>query len=99
MSDSSVQIVHRLEVKVNQLLTRYEEQRLKNVSLEQENERLRAALEESERKLGDITDRFNIYKTVSGLAGGGSETEREAAHKRIEKLVREIDKCIALLNQ
>ena len=30
---------------------------------------------------------------------GGSEAERELAHKRISQLVREIDKCIDLLNQ
>ncbi|MDO4462054.1 MAG: cell division protein ZapB [Bacteroidia bacterium] len=99
MSDSSVQIVHRLEDKVNQLLTRYEEQRLRNTALARENMRLQSALEESEQKLADITDKFNIYKTVTGLSGSGSQTDKENAQKRIEKLVREIDKCIALLNQ
>lgn len=99
MRDSSVQIVHRLEEKVSQLLTRYEDVRQKNATLVQENRDLRSKLEETENQLSDITDKFNIYKTAAGLAGGVSQTEKDNARKRIEKLVREIDKCIALLNR
>ncbi|MCQ2216592.1 MAG: hypothetical protein MJZ31_11840 [Bacteroidales bacterium] len=99
MSVSSVEIVHRLEEKVNQLLTRYEEQRQRNITLAQENRDLRSKLEERESQLTDVTDKFNIYKTATGLAGGVSQTEKDNARKRMEKLVREIDKCIALLNQ
>lgn len=99
MSDSSVEIVQRLENKVNQLVTLYNEQRQKNAALVKENIQLKSDIEEKNNQLADVTDRFNIFRTASGLAGNGSQTERDNARKRIEKLVREIDKCIALLNQ
>lgn len=73
-------------------------------SLQEENAKMRHALlskEEShsqlEASMGELSNKYNNLKLAQGISM--SEEERRNAKLRYTKLVREIDKCIALLNE
>lgn len=85
--------------------------RKKTRQLIDENNRLRAALDaraaemdalkgkvaELEHSVADETEKNKVLKMANSLKGDGEETT--SAKRRINELVREIDKCIALLNK
>lgn len=61
--------------------------------LRSENRTLREKLDAAERKAA-------LQSLGEGLGGGGSdETSRKRARAQINRLMREIDKCIALMNK
>lgn len=97
MSELQEKLISNFEARVRQLMHYCE-------SLKEENAKMREALiakEEQAGKLeasiGDMTTRYNNLKLAQGVSM--SEEERRNAKLRYTKLVREIDKCIALLNE
>lgn len=70
-----------------------------NLTLAQKEVELAELLEENKKlkeENKDITDKYNILKIAKSLDGVG--TDNQLAKDKINKMVREIDKCIALLN-
>jgi phage shock protein A len=61
-----------------------------NLSLKEENGKLKSSVKELEEKI-------KILKIAGVLSG--SEENNSQAKNRINELVREIDRCIALLNR
>ena len=72
--------------------------------LKAENESLSQALEKEKAKVSDTNDSLRVltakYDRLK-LAGyvAGTKSDVTTAKLRVNKLVREIDKCIALLNE
>ena len=94
MADLSV-IVSEIELKLRKMIDAknqlsVENQRLveKNVALEQENRALRQSAEELQNKINKST-------IVNAL---DNEGEIEEGRKLIKELVKEIDKCVSILN-
>lgn len=59
---------------------------------------LRLALKEKEESFAQLSERMSVLEAASALSGDSDEGKRDARLK-INELVREIDKCIALLNK
>ncbi|CAM1367226.1 conserved hypothetical protein [Tenacibaculum sediminilitoris] len=91
-----LEAIHLLEDKLKNLLSNYEFLKEENKILLQSNAELQILLEEKERQLKEQQRKFNLLKVAKTIEGSNENT-RETKLK-INALVREIDKCITLLN-
>lgn len=96
MTQDEKQTLHLFEMRVRQLL-------LNHKVLLQENAELRAMVEERDKTIEQQKEensqwqqRYNDLKTAKMI--DISSAEYEGAQKRLAKLIREVDKCIALIN-
>jgi len=96
MTEREVEELAMLKRKVEELLVRYEETFKDLISVRSEKEELERKLHEKENELVELENKYNKLQ-LSGAIKGDEESTR-LARKRINNLVREIDNCIALLN-
>ena len=89
--------IDRLQQKVEKLVERYRASETTNLSLNQQLSSLQLQLEENQNRISDLKEKNKILKLSSSLQGKGDDTK--ATKQQINELVREVDKCIALLNQ
>ncbi|MBK0382674.1 hypothetical protein I5M32_06835 [Pedobacter sp. SD-b] len=68
-----------------------------NDLLNLENESLKVALETSENKRKDLEEKLRVLKIAKSLEGTSEKTFD--IKQKINEFVREIDKCIVLLNK
>jgi predicted nucleic acid-binding Zn-ribbon protein len=86
-----------LNRKLDELLNRYNELKSEVTDLKNGNELLKAKLIEREEGMKELEKKYDRIKLSGALLGeGGNALE---AKKKITELVREIDKCVALLNR
>jgi hypothetical protein len=90
-------IVNSLEVKVKKLISLHEQLKKENLSLLGQNEELKETVRLKENELKDLRNNYEHLKLANVLVAG-SEDSHEAKLK-VNRIVREIDKCIALLNK
>lgn len=95
--DEAKVIIDRLRARVMSILSAHE--RLKN-DLEKRTAERDKALEEREkleRKAAELEERIRVLELTGGMKGitGGNK----AARDRVNRLLREVDKCIALMNR
>jgi len=86
-----------LNRKLDELLDRYNNLKGEVTDLKNGNEVLKNMLYDREEKLKELEIKYERIKLSGALLGEG-ETAFEAK-KKITELVREIDKCVALLNR
>jgi hypothetical protein len=96
MSKAS-QLVEMLEIKTQQLIGLYHVEKRGKEQLAARNVELEEALAASQTKIGLLEEDIKQLKLANGLLSG-TATGREAKAK-INEIVREIDRCIALLNE
>lgn len=89
--------IEKLKGKISDLKSLFEKTKDSNTALINENEDLKEELRLSRQKLQELEQRYNSLK-LAGAVLSSSEDSSDAKQK-IDKIVREIDKCIALLNQ
>jgi len=97
MSGQGLEELALLNKKIEELFERYIDLRTKNRDLKNENDTLKRYIEERELKIRDLEKRYERIK-ISGALMGEGEGAAEAKNK-INELVREIDRCVALLNR
>jgi len=68
-----------------------------NDLLNLENEHIKVALETSENKRKDLEEKLRVLKMAKSLEGSSEKTLD--IKQKINEFVREIDKCIVLLNK
>lgn len=95
MSDP-LEAIHLLEDKLKTLLSNYEFLKEENQVLLKSNSDLQVLLEEKEKQLNTQQNEYNLLKVAKTIEGS-NESTRETKLK-INALVREVDKCIKLLN-
>lgn len=91
-----LEAVHLLENKLNKLLSNYEFLKEENQVLLQNNAKLHVLLQEKEQQIEVRKEEYKLLKVAKTIEGSNENT-RETKLK-INALVREIDKCITLLN-
>lgn len=96
MPDISVQI-SRLEQLTQELVSRCRHLNEQNDQLQQKVAKLENDLREKNSELALLEGELKTARIARGVAKGGEEAE--LAKARIGSLVREIDRCIALLNE
>ena len=90
-------IVNNIEVKLGKLIAKYQQVKQEKLILQQENEDFVASLKLKEIEILNLQEKvklMNISKSVDA-----SNQEVKETRLKINEYVREIDKCIALLNK
>ena len=90
-------IINSIEVKLGKLIEKLNQIQLEKSDLLKNNTTLDAKLQEQEKKIAALQDKvklMNISKSVDV-----DQEDVKATRLKINEYVREIDKCIALLNK
>jgi HAMP domain-containing protein len=90
-------IINNIELKVGKLIEKYDQINAEKLDLQRNNNTLNVRLQEKESQIVDLQDKvklMNISKSVDT-----SKEEVKSTRLKINEYVREIDKCIALLNK
>ena len=72
------------------------ELRAENANLKQENEDLQRTINDQKNVLSKLEEENKVVKIAKAVTD--DDDDRKEQRKRLNELVREIDKCIALLN-
>lgn len=97
MSVDQVYIIDDLKQKFQSLRERLVEQKTSNEKLNAENTSLDDKLREQEEEIKELKQQNNTLKLAKAFTAEGEESQD--AKLQINRIVREIDKCIALLNR
>ncbi len=90
-------IINNIESKLNIFISKYRKLNQENIILKKKNDDLSLDIQKKEKEILSLNDKIklmNISKSVDV-----SEKEVKESRLKINKYVREIDKCIALLNK
>jgi hypothetical protein len=49
-------------------------------------------------KINELENQLNVLKLAKNVSGDGDENERAELKRKINEMVKEIDMCVALLN-
>ncbi|MBN2166842.1 MAG: hypothetical protein JW717_11245 [Marinilabiliaceae bacterium] len=97
MIDSNKDLVSSLEQKVDLLVKRYKGLQNDVRMLKEENQKLVDQLEKASDNLNEVQAKYDSLKLAKALEL--SQSDGRDAKLKINQMVREIDKCIALLNR
>lgn len=86
-----------LNRKLDELLDRYNNLSAEVINLRSGNENLKSRLQEREDNIKELEIKYERIKLSGALLGEGENALE--AKKKITELVREIDRCVALLNR
>ena len=97
MSDSQSDSINSLKEKVKRVLSIYWKEKEKNEKLTKENHDLASQLKMSEKKVIELTNKYQKLKLAKTVVA--SSRDAHDAKLKVNTMVREIDRCIALLNR
>ena len=89
--------IDRLQSKLELLVSKHQEVKSANLQIKDNFLSLQKQLEKEQQTVLELKEKNKILKLSASLQG--EEQDTQAAGQRINDLVREIDKCIALLNK
>tara|TARA_B100000073_G_C23249670_1_gene377719 strand:+ start:216 stop:497 length:282 start_codon:yes stop_codon:yes gene_type:complete len=90
-------IVDSLEVKIKQLISLYSKTKQEKQQAINEAEDLKKSLAEKQEVINSLEEKIKLIK-MSKVVSSSNEDNKKTKQK-INEYVREIDKCIALLNK
>lgn len=94
------QIVGALAEKVARLIAENERLERQQLSLEADVVKLRSENRTLREKLNATEKQVALHSLGEGLAGGATNSDsRKRARAQVNRLMREIDRCIALMNK
>ena len=88
--------ISAIETKVGKLLDRQHSLLSKNNSLSQENEDLKALVSKQKDIVSELENKIKMLKIAKNLEQ--SELGNTEVKRKITEFIKDIDKCIALLN-
>jgi predicted nucleic acid-binding Zn-ribbon protein len=86
-----------LNRKLDELFNRYNDLRTELADVTNRNEALKTMIQEREDRIRELEIKYERVKLSGALLGEGENAAE--AKKKITDLVREIDRCVALLNR
>ena len=86
-----------LNRKLDELLKRYTDLKTEAEELRKGNEALNNMLQNREERIKELETKYDRVKLTGALLGEGDNAVE--AKKKITELVREIDRCVALINR
>ena len=96
--DSILPYIFDLKKVVRVMLSRYNEQKEKNVSLAHQNRLMSEKMNVLEREIKELKKRVEIVDIAKGIVIKDDDSV-DFARGRVNNLIRQIDKCISLLNE
>ena len=96
MTEQEQRTLQLFETRTRQLILQYRDASERNRQLQEEISARDRQIEELKAQLDALTQEYANLKTAKMIEF--SSGENASAQKRIAKLIREVDKCIAMLN-
>jgi len=96
MIDEKNEIINDLKQKVYKIISLYNQSIEKNYNLEQKNKKLIIELNNKKQEIKELQEKYTLLKvakTVSVNVKDVNDTKN-----KINRIIREVDKCMALLN-
>lgn len=97
MSGQGYEELKILNRKLDELLISYDNLKTECMDLKSGNEALKNQLQERDARIKELEIKYERIKLSGALLGEGEGASE--AKKKINELVREIDRCVALLNR
>jgi len=92
------EVVENIEKKVLKIISLYRSSRSEKEEILLMNEKLKSDLNEKNNLIKSLEEKIKLLRITKSVATQESEINKESRQK-INEYVREIDKCIALLNK
>ena len=89
-------IINNIEVKLGKFIAKHQQVNNEKLILEQENNSLSIELKKNKHDLSVLQEKIKLMNMSKSVEV--SKEEMKASRLKINEYVREIDKCIALLN-
>ena len=96
MTEEQHDLIVRLRERMRSLISLYEKTKSDKELLVKENDELKNKLAIKEKDYDILDKKYNTLKLAKVITGDDGESHE--AKVKVNKIVREIDKCIALLN-
>ena len=97
MTNRYEELIHAFEIKLRKLISEYKSLQIQNTQLKADLERKQTDLMIAHQEVLELRKNYDHLKIARNL--GVSETEKTESKQKITKMVREIDKCLALLDE
>jgi hypothetical protein len=98
MDSSKEDLIITLKSRIQKIIDLYENQKKINIELDNNNKEIKEKLILLENKVSDVEEKYENLKLARAIVSPDEEETHEARIK-VNRIVREIDKCIALLNR
>ena len=97
MSVEQAEIIEGIKQKIQSVKIRLKSQQEDNERLKKQYEDLQKAVQQKQLLIEELEQRNQKLSLVKGIMADGED--KQEARIQINRIVREIDKCIALLNR
>ena len=97
MSASQTDTFEQLQERIRQVVELYRREKVENEQLKKKSIELEEKLKLDGNRLNDLEEKYNKLKISKALIASSSDVHD--AKLKVNRMVREIDKCIALLNR
>ena len=91
-------LVENIEKKVSKLIQLYQSVQKEKEDILTENNKLKSDLSDKDESIKKIEEKIKLLRITKSVSAQDNERNKESRQK-INEYVREIDKCIALLNK
>ena len=92
-----IEIVDSLQSKLDRLLSKFELLQIENQQLLEKSEKLVFEVQEQQESIHAIENKYESLKIANAIVG--SKEDKHTTKLKINTLIREIDKCIAQLDE
>ena len=96
MGTESQIIVGNLKARIEQIISKYEVALSENISLKEQLQKALEEIEEKDDRIKTLEQKVEQIQLADAFSVSSGDVKE--AKKRIGKIVREIDKCISMLN-
>lgn len=90
-------VAYRLETKIRELISRYESLKGENELLQRNLDSCRAELEQTTQTNKLLEKKINNLQLTEAFIGAGRDNAE--AKKKVAALIKDIDKCVAMLGK
>ncbi len=97
MANQYEELTNAFETKLRKLISEYKDLQVQNAQLKADLDRKHTDLMEAHQEILELRRNYDHLQLAKNL--GASEEEKNESRQRINKMVREIDKCLALLDE
>lgn len=94
--DNGIELAQEVSKKLALLASKYRDLKSQVEMLKAENQRLTEEKEDIEKDYKELKDKFDIYKMSMTMSHNSKDVRQTRLF--INQMMREIDKCISLLN-
>jgi len=97
MTNRYEELIHAFEIKLRKLISEYTFLKEENSLIKVELDRKHTDLMVAHQEILELRKNYDHLQIAKNL--GASEVEKAESRQQISKMVREIDKCLALLDE